>query len=155
LNPRPTDLETVALPVELHSCINTGLFGFFIQHMLANKRVILTQFQPGCGRTAVLECVIHMTAFRTLHLDQNAIAFFRHLSPSITKPLLAALLLFYKPSMGLEPMAFPLPRECSTTELRRRITICYRWAEEDSNLRRLPPADLQSAPFAARDTDPC
>lgn len=28
------------------------------------------------------------------------------------------------------------------------------WAEQDSNLRRLPPADLQSAPFAARDTDP-
>ena len=29
------------------------------------------------------------------------------------------------------------------------------WARQDSNLRRLSPADLQSAPFATRDTDPC
>ncbi len=28
------------------------------------------------------------------------------------------------------------------------------WAGQDSNLRRLPPAGLQPAPFAARDTDP-
>ncbi len=28
------------------------------------------------------------------------------------------------------------------------------WAGQDSNLRRLSPAGLQPAPFAARDTDP-
>ncbi len=28
------------------------------------------------------------------------------------------------------------------------------WTGQDSNLRRLPPGNLQSPPFAARDTDP-
>src|SRR5690606_10381128 len=56
-----------------------------------------------------------------------------------------------KPTMGLQPMASFLPSMRSTTELRGRGV---KWARQDSNLRRLPPADLQSAPFAARDTDP-
>src|SRR5688572_18195615 len=28
-----------------------------------------------------------------------------------------------KPLMGIEPMTFPLPRECSTAELQRRTTV--------------------------------
>lgn len=51
--------------------------------------------------------------------------------------------------MGFEPMTPFLPRKCSTTELGRP-----QWAGQDSNLRRLTPRDLQSPPFAARDTDP-
>ena len=31
-----------------------------------------------------------------------------------------------EPTMGLEPMTFPLPRECSTTELRRQNQACIR-----------------------------
>ena len=62
--------------------------------------------------------------------------------------------------MGIEPMTSFLPRMRSTPELRRHLTRCglcaciVLWAEQDSNLRRLPPADLQSAPFATRDIDP-
>ena|GEM_PF-6055959 len=81
--------------------------------------------------------------------------------------------------MGIEPMTFPLPRECSTPELQRHhyfrkmmrskfrdddtvhklITQdlslkTFLWAGQDSNLRSVYAADLQSAPFAARDTDP-
>ena len=53
--------------------------------------------------------------------------------------------------MGLEPMTSFLPRKSSTAELLGRGV---QWARQDSNLRRRLPADLQSAPFAARDTDP-
>lgn len=31
---------------------------------------------------------------------------------------------------------------------------CFQWAEQDSNLRRRQPEDLQSSPFATRDIDP-
>ena len=52
-------------------------------------------------------------------------------------------------------MAFPLPRGCSTTELLERVLVFITlWAGQDSNLRRRLPENLQSSPFAARDTDP-
>ncbi len=70
--------------------------------------------------------------------------------------------------MGVEPMTPSLPRKCSTTELHRQKKSGKRdsnsrpsawkadalptelfphlWGEQDSNLRRHTPADLQSAP---------
>jgi hypothetical protein len=78
---------------------------------------------------------------------------------------------------GLEPVTSSLPRTRSTTELHRQkkksgrrgsnprpsawkadalstellppiVFFCHKkWGEEDSNLRRRPPTDLQSAPF--------
>ncbi len=71
--------------------------------------------------------------------------------------------------MGIEPMTSSLPRKCSTTELHWHLSgkrdsnsrpSAWKadalptelfpprmlWGEKDSNLRRLPPTDLQSAP---------
>jgi hypothetical protein len=51
-------------------------------------------------------------------------------------------------------MTFPLPTGCSATELQRHYKIMLQWTRQDSNLRSVPAADLQSAPFATRDTRP-
>src|SRR5690554_2450120 len=72
-------------------------------------------------------------------------------------------------SVGFEPTTSSLPRKCSTPELRQRkaedeirtrdpqlgrltlYQLSYfrrnKWWKKDLNLRRLSPADLQSAPF--------
>lgn len=55
--------------------------------------------------------------------------------------------------MGFEPMTSPLPTVCSTPELQRRVTGCYSGPGRTRTYEALA-ADLQSAPFAARDTDP-
>lgn len=81
------------------------------------------------------------------------------------------LLIVVEPVMGIEPMASSLPRKRSTSELHWLTSraedeirtrdpqlgrlMLYRlsyfrnkktWGEQDSNLRRHKPADLQSAP---------
>ncbi len=40
------------------------------------------------------------------------------------------------------------------SELRPRMPLTAEWWGEDSNLRRRPPADLQSAPFSHSGTPP-
>ena len=89
LNPEPTVLETVALPVELHSydeaharyASDNPLFGLFIDDVLADDRIIFTQFKAGGRIHTILERIIHMTALRATHFYENTIAFFRHITP--------------------------------------------------------------------------
>ncbi len=56
------------------------LFSLAVDHMLADKRIILLQFQPRGVVAAVFLGVIHVAAFATLHLHDCAVAFFRHFS---------------------------------------------------------------------------
>jgi hypothetical protein len=55
--------------------------------------------------------------------------------------------------MRVELMTFLLPTRCSATELQRHYNL-LQWARQDSNLRSVTAVDLQSTPFAARDTRP-
>jgi hypothetical protein len=48
-----------------------------------------------------------------------------------------------EPTTGFEPVTSSLPKTRSTPELRGLGW----WGEQDSNLRRRPPPDLQSGPF--------
>jgi hypothetical protein len=49
--------------------------------MVTHQRIVLLEFQPACIITAVFLGVVHMAAFSTAHLDQRAVAFFRHRFP--------------------------------------------------------------------------
>jgi hypothetical protein len=72
--------------------------------------------------------------------------------------------------MGFEPMTPTLPRLCATSAprghvahrasriggaLERRETFVRRWPEQDSNLRRRKPTDLQSVPVVHFGIWPC
>jgi hypothetical protein len=56
------------------------LLSLAVDHMLANKRIILHQFQPRGVIAAVFLCVVHVAALATLHLHDCAVTFFRHFS---------------------------------------------------------------------------
>jgi hypothetical protein len=62
--------------------------------------------------------------------------------------------------MGIEPMNLTLTKGAlyqlsyEGIELSDQLGLDLKWAGQDSNLRRLTPGNLQSPPFAARDTDP-
>jgi len=53
-----------------------NLFCFFIYHMTAHEWVVFLQLQAGGVITAVFVGDIDMTAFRTTHFNNEAIAFF-------------------------------------------------------------------------------
>ena len=55
------------------------LLRFFVEHMLTHERIILRQLKTRGGVTAILERVVHVAAFAAAKLDQDAVAFFRHL----------------------------------------------------------------------------
>ena len=62
---------------------------------------------------------------------------------------------FVKPTMGFEPMTFPLPRGCSTTELcGRRASRRLGGQGGNRTPERRRRADLQSASFSHLDTCP-
>ncbi len=139
---RPLLYQLSYTPIVLPS----RLLRLFVHDVFANNRIVLPQFQTSRGCAAILERVIHVTALRAAELHQNTITFFSHVT-TVTLQLFKNSDL--EPPMGFEPMTTSLPRKCSTPELGRLM-----WAGQDSNLRRLPPRDLQSPPFAARDTNP-
>src|SRR5687768_9496229 len=122
--------------------------------MVTNKRIVFLEFEPSGIITAVLLGVIHVTAFGAAHFDKCTVAFFRHCLPSN--------LLWICKAFDGDRTHEPHPYQgCALpTELRRHCMLSnhmscdLKWTGQDSNLRRLPPGDLQSPPFAARDTDP-
>ena len=61
------------------------LFGLFIDDVLADDRIIFTQFKAGGRIHTILERIIHMTALRATHFYENTIAFFRHITPYLIR----------------------------------------------------------------------
>src|SRR3954462_12613983 len=48
----------------------------------------------------------------------------------------------------------PLPHQLNSDKYHNLNSVTYWWGRQDSNLRSHEAADLQSAPFATRDTPP-
>jgi hypothetical protein len=57
------------------------LLGLAVHHMVTHQRIVLLEFQPACIIAAVFLGVVHMAAFSAAHLNQCAVAFFRHRFP--------------------------------------------------------------------------
>ena len=123
MNPRPTVLETAALPTELHSYAQrplktATLLRLAVLGVLAATRTVLPQLQTSRRVLLVLAGgVVPLFAVRARHPDDQSIVLSHNLPASQMRVSADAPA---KPPMGVEPMTPFLPRKCATAALGRR-----------------------------------
>ena len=103
-----------------------SLLCFLVNYVLTHERIIFLELKSLRRVNLIFHGHVHVRTLSASEGNYDAIFFFCHridLSTTVlmNKILVYVFCLLMEPATGIEPVTSPLPRECSTTELRGRL----------------------------------